>query len=155
VLPHAATAPDWSASVAWRYRKRGGAGVLEPVRHVATIRLADLKEVDAQKERLVRNTEQFVAGRRANNVLLTGARGTGKSSLIKACLNEFAPRGLRLIEVDKADLVDLPDLVDLVAAARALHRLLRRPQLRRGRARLQGAEERARRLGGRRPATTC
>ena len=63
----------------------------------------------------MRNTAQFVAGRGANNVLLTGARGTGKSSLIKACLNEFAPQGLRLIEVDKADLVDLPDLVDLVA----------------------------------------
>ena len=115
VLPHAPTAPDWSASVAWRYRKRGSAGVLEPVRHVATIRLADLKEVDAQKEKLLRNTAQFVAGRPANNVLLTGARGTGKSSLIKACLNEFSGRGLRLIEVDKADLVDLPDLVDLVA----------------------------------------
>ncbi|CAD5372552.1 AAA family ATPase [Rubrivivax sp. A210] len=119
ILPHAATAPDWAASVAFRYRRRGGvssAGVLEPVRHVAGIRLADLKEVDPQKERLLRNTEQFVAGRGANNVLLTGARGTGKSSLVKACLNEFAPRGLRLIEVDKADLVDLPDLVDLVAA---------------------------------------
>ena len=74
-----------------------------------------LVEVDAQKERLLRNTEQFVAGKGANNVLLTGARGTGKSSLIKACLNEFAPRGLRLIEVDKTDLVDLPDIVDLVA----------------------------------------
>ncbi|MEK8030121.1 ATP-binding protein [Ideonella sp. DXS29W] len=108
-------APDWSASVAFRYRKRAGAGVLEPVRHVAGIRLADLKEVDAQKERLARNTEQFVAGASANNVLLTGARGTGKSSLIKACLNEYSARGLRLIEVDKADLVDLPDLVDLVA----------------------------------------
>jgi predicted AAA+ superfamily ATPase len=72
--------------------------------------------VEAQKDRLVRNTEQFVAGRGANNVLLTGARGTGKSSLIKACLNAFAPRGLRLIEVDKADLIDLSDLVDLVAA---------------------------------------
>ncbi|MFP5398401.1 MAG: ATP-binding protein [Gammaproteobacteria bacterium] len=114
-LPHAPQPPDWSASVAFHYRKRGGAGALEPVRHVATIRLADLQEVDAQKQRLVRNTAQFVAGRAANNVLLTGARGTGKSSLIKACLNEFAPRGLRLIEVDKADLVDLPDLVDLVA----------------------------------------
>ena len=115
VLPHAPAAPDWSASVAYRYRKRGGSGVLEPVRHVATIRLADLKEVEPQKEKLLRNTEQFVAGRPANNVLLTGARGTGKSSLIKACLNEFSGRGLRLIEVDKADLVDLPDLVDLVA----------------------------------------
>ncbi len=116
ILPHAATAPDWSASVAFRYRRRGQACILEPVRHLAGIRLADLKEVEPQKERLLRNTEQFVAGRGANNVLLTGARGTGKSSLVKACLNEFAPRGLRLIEVDKADLVDLPDLVDLVAA---------------------------------------
>jgi hypothetical protein len=89
--------------------------VLEPVRHVATIRLVDLKEVEPQKERLLRNTAQFVTGRGANNALLTGARGTGKSSLIKACLNEFSTQGLRLIEVDKADLVDLPDLVDLVA----------------------------------------
>lgn len=112
-------APDWSASIAFRYRRRGasllGGGWLEPVRHVAPIRLADLKEVEPQKERLVRNSEQFVDGRPANNVLLTGARGTGKSSLVKACLNEFAPRGLRLIEIDKADLIDLPDIVDLVA----------------------------------------
>jgi uncharacterized protein len=115
VLPHAPLAPDWTASIAFRYRKRAGSGVIEPVRHVATIRLAQLKEIDVQKERLARNTEQFVAGATANNVLLTGARGTGKSSLIKACLNEYADRGLRLIEVDKADLVDLPDLVDLVA----------------------------------------
>ena len=114
-LPHPAQAPDWSASTAFRYRRRGSVGVLEPVRHVAPISLAQLREVEPQKERLVRNTEQFVCGRGANNVLLTGARGTGKSSLIKACLNEFSPRGLRLIEVDKADLVDLPDLVELVA----------------------------------------
>ena len=115
VLPHPATAPDWAASVAFRYRRRGASVVLEPVRHVATIRLVDLKEVEPQKERLLRNTAQFVTGRGANNALLTGARGTGKSSLIKACLNEFSAQGLRLIEVDKADLVDLPDLVDLVA----------------------------------------
>ena len=116
VLPHPLTAPDWAASIAFRYRRRSAGGsALEPVRHVAPIRLADLVEVEPQKERLVRNTEQFVEGRTANNVLLTGARGTGKSSLIKACLNEFAPRGLRLIEVDKADLVDLTDIVDLVA----------------------------------------
>jgi predicted AAA+ superfamily ATPase len=115
VLPQALSAPDWNASVAFRYRKRGATGRIEPVRHVATIRLAELVEVEPQKQRLLRNTEQFVAGYGANNVLLTGARGTGKSSLIKACLNEFAPRGLRLIEVDKADLVDLPDIVDLVA----------------------------------------
>jgi predicted AAA+ superfamily ATPase len=115
VLPQAVSAPDWAASVAFRYRKRGATGRIEPVRHVATIRLAELVEVEPQKQRLLRNTEQFVAGHGANNVLLTGARGTGKSSLIKACLNEFAPKGLRLIEVDKADLVDLPDIVDLVA----------------------------------------
>ena len=89
--------------------------MLEPVRHVAADPPRRLQEVEPQKERLLRNTAQFVAGHGANNVLLTGARGTGKSSLIKACLNEFAPQGLRLIEVDKADLVDLPDIVDLVA----------------------------------------
>ena len=115
VLPQPLSAPDWKASIAFRYRKRGASGHVEPVRHVARIRLEDLVEVEPQKERLLRNTEQFVAGHGANNVLLTGARGTGKSSLIKACLNEFAPRGLRLIEVDKADLVDLPDIVELVA----------------------------------------
>jgi predicted AAA+ superfamily ATPase len=115
VLPQALSAPDWTASVAFRYRKRGASGRIEPVRHVATIRLSELVEVEPQKQRLLRNTEQFVAGHGANNVLLTGARGTGKSSLIKACLNEFSSQGLRLIEVDKADLVDLPDIVDLVA----------------------------------------
>ncbi len=116
VLPHPLTAPDWNASTAFRYRTRGGTGGrLEPVRHVAGIRLSSLVEVDAQKERIVRNTEQFVAGKAANNMLLTGARGTGKSSLIKACLNEFSAQGLRLIEVDKSDMIDLPDIVDLVA----------------------------------------
>ena len=115
VLPRPPLATDWQASIAFRYRKRGGVGAIEPVRHVATIRLADLKEVEPQKERLLRNTRQFVTGRAANNVLLTGARGTGKSSLIKACLNEYAPQGLRLIEVDKTDLVDLPDIVDQIA----------------------------------------
>lgn len=116
VLPQPLGAPDWSASIAFRYRKRSsGHGVLEPVRHVAQMRLADLQEIDGQKERIERNTRQFVQGLPANNVLLTGARGTGKSSLVKACLNEFAPQGLRLIEVDKADLVDLPDIVDVVS----------------------------------------
>ena len=118
VLPQPLSAPDWGASIAFRYRKRGGTGRIEPVRHVAPIRLSDLVEVEPQKQRLLRNTEQFVAGHGANNVLLTGARGTGKSSLIKACLNEFAPQGVRLIEVDKADLVDLPDIVELVAERR-------------------------------------
>ncbi len=116
VLPQPLGAPDWSLSIAWRYRKRSsGHGTLEPVRHVAAMQLADLKEIDGQKEKIQRNTEQFVLGKPANNVLLTGARGTGKSSLIKACLNAYAGQGLRLIEVDKADLVDLPDIVDVVA----------------------------------------
>jgi predicted AAA+ superfamily ATPase len=117
VLPQPLQAPDWSASVAYRYRKRSsGHGTLEPVRHVAQLGLQDLKEIDQQKEKIKRNTEQFVNGLPANNVLLTGARGTGKSSLIKACLNNYAPRGLRLIEVDKDDLVDLPDIIEVVAA---------------------------------------
>jgi len=115
LLPPALAEPDWDASVAFRYRRRRGAPVLEPIRHLASLRFADLKEIDTQKARLWQNTAQFVQGRPANNVLLTGARGTGKSSLIKACLNEYAAQGLRLIEVDKSDLVDLPDLVDLVA----------------------------------------
>jgi len=116
VLPLPLRAPDWSQAVAWRYRRRaGGHGALEPVHQLASLGLADLKEIDAQKDKIRRNTEQFVAGRPANNVLLTGARGTGKSSLIKACLNAYAPQGLRLIEVDKADIIDLPDIVALVA----------------------------------------
>ncbi len=119
LLPHPLQEPDWSASIAWRYRKRGGAwggAVLDPIRHVSRISYADLKEVDTQKERFARNLAQFVAGRPANHVLLTGARGTGKSSLVKAGLDAHAPDGLRLIEVDKADMVDLPDLIERVAA---------------------------------------
>lgn len=116
VLPQPLTAPEWSASIAYRYRKRSsGHGSLEPVRHIGHMALGDLKEIDDQKEKIQRNTEQFVSGKPANNVLLTGARGTGKSSLIKACLNEYSARGLRLIEVDKADLTDLPDIVDVVS----------------------------------------
>ena len=117
VLPQALSEPDWQASSAYRYRKRSsGHGTLEPVRHVGIMRLADLKEIEPQKDKIQRNTLQFVEGKPANNVLLTGARGTGKSSLIKACLNEYSQQGLRLIEVDKADLVDLPDIVDVVSA---------------------------------------
>ena len=116
ILPQALSVPDWSAAIAYRYRKRSsGHGTLEPVRHVGLLRLADLKEIEPQKEKIQRNTLQFVEGKGANNVLLTGARGTGKSSLIKACLQEYAPLGLRLIEVDKADLTDLPDIVDVVS----------------------------------------
>jgi uncharacterized protein len=110
-------APDFSQALAWRFRRgRTGSPRLEPIAHLQAIRLDDLREVDAQKHRLLANTRQFVAGRSANNVLLSGARGTGKSSLIKACLNEFGAQGLRLIEIDKHDLVDLPDVLDVVRA---------------------------------------
>ena len=117
ILPQPLSAPpDWNASIAWRYRRRNsGHGVLEPVKHVATMALDSLREIDVQKEKIERNTRQFVEGKPANNVLLTGARGTGKSSLIRACLQAYAPQGLRLIEVDKAELTDLPDIVEVVS----------------------------------------
>lgn len=119
LLPQAGVAPDWQSAFAFRWRKRGGkdgSGYLQPVAHASAIRLDDLHHIAPQKEQIEQNTRQFVEGRPANNVLLTGARGTGKSSLIKACLNQYKDRGLRLIEVDKEDLADLPDIVDLVAA---------------------------------------
>src|SRR5215467_2633711 len=105
LLPGEAPPTDWSASVAFRWRKRNGKGAIEPVRHVHRIALKDLRGIDAQKQLVEQNTRQFVEGHPANNVLLTGARGTGKSSLIKALLNKYADKGLRLIEVDKQDLV--------------------------------------------------
>ncbi len=112
-------APDWKASVAFRWRRRatalGSFGQLVAVRHPATLSLTDLQNIEPQKALIEQNTRQFVSRKPANNVLLTGARGTGKSSLIKACLNAFHAKGLRLIEVDKDDLVDLPDIVELVA----------------------------------------
>lgn len=116
ILPQPLSQPDWTASIAYRYRKRSsGHGVIEPVRHVGAMKLDQLKEIDQQKEKIQRNTEQFVRGLPANNVLLTGARGTGKSSLIRACLHTYAGQGLRLIEVDKGDMVDLPDIVEIVS----------------------------------------
>ncbi len=118
LLPAEPAATDWKASIAFRWRKRGGRGgrgAIEIVRHVHQIGLADLHGIDRQKKIVERNTRQFVDGYPANNVLLTGARGTGKSSLIKALLNKYAPRGLRVIEVEKQDLIDLPDIVDLIA----------------------------------------
>jgi hypothetical protein len=116
LLPPAPPPVDWGAGIAFRWRKRGGRGRIEPVAHPHRIRLADLRGIEHQKSLVERNTRQFVAGRPANNVLLTGSRGTGKSSLVKALLNRFHREWLRLIEVDKQDLIDLPDIVDLVAS---------------------------------------
>jgi len=112
-LPETPADPDWSG-LAFRWRQQHGGARLQAVRQPHRIRLADLRGVDAQKELLVRNTRQFLRGLPANNVLLTGARGTGKSSLVKALLSEFAADGLRLVEVDKADLIDLMDITDLL-----------------------------------------
>lgn len=114
LLPPATPETDWSTT-AFRWRvARDGRGHLQAVHHPSHIRLDDLRNIGPQKEAIEQNTRQFITGRPANNVLLTGARGTGKSSLIKACLAQFADRGLRLIEVDKEHLVDLPDIVELI-----------------------------------------
>lgn len=115
ILPDKPAPPDWSASIAFRWRRKGARGAIEPVSHVHRIELGELYGIDDQKQLIEQNTRQFVEGYPANNVLLTGARGTGKSSLIKALLNKYAPRGLRLIEVEKQDLIDLPEIVDLIA----------------------------------------
>ena len=101
---------DWGVTVAaiWRQRKE----YLRPVQQVDPIRLDELLGIDSQKEQLIHNTERFLEKLPANNALLWGARGTGKSSLIKALLNAYKGRGLRLIEVDKEDMVYLPEIVD-------------------------------------------
>lgn len=112
-LPPAPPPIDWSAH-AYRWRKRGSRGWLDAVRHVSHINLEDLQHIERQKGVIDRNTRHFLEGKPANNVLMTGARGTGKSSLVKAMLAAYAHQGLRLIEVDKSDLGDLGDIVDLI-----------------------------------------
>ncbi|AHN28524.1 AAA family ATPase [Snodgrassella alvi] len=115
ILPPLAQEPDWTA-VAYRWHKLGNKGILESLPHPHTFSLDCLAAVDEQRRQLVRNTEQFLAGRPANNVLMTGARGTGKSSLVKALLHQYADQGLRLVEVDKSDLLTLPALLSLLTA---------------------------------------
>ena len=115
LLPPAPPPVDWRASIAFRWRKTSRRAFIQPVKNLHRIRLSDLHGIDGQKALIEQNTLQFVEGRTANNALLTGARGTGKSSLVKAVLEKFHHRGLRLIEVEKHDLIDLPDIVDQVA----------------------------------------
>ena len=118
-MPKELTESDWQSAVAFRWRRKdtllGKLGYLQPVIHTSTIRFDDLQHVDRQKNLIQENTAHFVAKKPANNVLLTGARGTGKSSLIKAALNEYASKGLRLVEVDKEHLADLGDITDILA----------------------------------------
>ena len=113
VLPPVATDIDWNA-LAWRWQVKQGRGYLRAVDHPHHIVLDAICNVDEQKSEIVRNTAQFVNGFPANNVLLTGARGTGKSTLVKALLSEFSKDGLRLVEVEKEDLVDLPEIVEIL-----------------------------------------
>ena len=118
-LPKQLTEEQWSSSTAFRWRRRdsifGSIGFLQPVKHVSDITFEDLKNIDRQRDAIRDNTKNFIQSKPANNILLTGARGTGKSSLIKASLHEFAGQGLRLIEVEKEHLADLADITDLLA----------------------------------------
>ncbi|MDP2227060.1 MAG: ATP-binding protein [Moraxellaceae bacterium] len=113
-LPAAAPLPDFDGGLAFRWRAHPHGGWLETVTDLSPIRLDDLQGIDRQKAEIRRNTEQFVQGHSANNVLLTGSRGTGKSSLVKALINEFGSQGLRVVEVDKGLLHELPDIVALL-----------------------------------------
>jgi predicted AAA+ superfamily ATPase len=112
LLPAVPAPPDWQSGLAYRWRRQTYGGYLQVVKHPHRLRLRDLRQIDRQKHELERNTRQFLAGQPCNNALLWGARGTGKSSLIKALLAEYGDRGLRLIEVDKYDLIDLADIVE-------------------------------------------
>lgn len=114
LLPPEQQEPDWRA-IAYRWQKVGASGVLISLPHPNTFSLSRLASVDKQMKRLVKNTEQFLSGKTANNVLLSGARGTGKSSLVKALLHEYHQQGLRLIEVDKTDLITLPSLLKILS----------------------------------------
>src|SRR3546814_8745799 len=115
-LPPTPTATDWSAR-AYRWRKRGARGWLDAVARIAPMHLHDLQHIDRQKGIIERNTLAFLNRKPANNVLMTGARGTGKSSLVRAMLDAYGDRGLRLIEVDKADMGDLGEIIDQIGRA--------------------------------------
>ncbi|KTT47817.1 ATPase AAA [Pseudomonas oryzihabitans] len=115
LLPHRREPLDWQHCYAARWRREGHGGYLQPLEVNLELRLADLLGIDRQRDQLARNTRQFVAGLPANHTLLWGARGTGKSSLIRALLAEYAADGLRLIEIERDDLADLPRAVEQLA----------------------------------------
>lgn len=114
LLPRPIPDIDWKVTTAANWRRHSFAGYLEPLEAVERISLDDLLGIDEQKQVVEENTRQFLAGLPANNCLLWGTRGTGKSSLVRAMLNRYADRGLRVIQVDKDDLVHLPDIVDAI-----------------------------------------
>ena len=115
LLPAQRAPLDWDTSLAARWHREGQGGYLQALNVSLDMKLNDLIGIDRQCELLSRNTRQFVSGLPANHVLLWGARGTGKSSLIRALLAEYAPAGLRLIEIERDHLADLPKLVDQLA----------------------------------------
>ena len=115
LLPAQRAPLDWDTSLAARWHREGQGGYLQALNVSLDMKLNDLIGIDRQCELLSRNTRQFVSGLPANHVLLWGARGTGKSSLIRALLAEHAPAGLRLIEIERDHLADLPKLVDQLA----------------------------------------
>lgn len=112
LLPKPVAKMDWSASHAANWRRHSFAGFLEPISSIESMQLNDLLGIDRQKKVVEENTRQFLAGYPANNILLWGTRGTGKSSLVRALLHTYAPQGLRVVQVDKSDLIHLPDIVD-------------------------------------------
>jgi len=114
LLPRPVTPLDWSTCPAANWRRRSFSGFLDPIMSFASMSPDDLLGIDRQKQVVEENTRQFLAGYPANNILLWGTRGTGKSSLVRALLQTYAPQGLRVVQVDKSDLVNLPDIVDRI-----------------------------------------
>ncbi len=114
LLPRTVKPVDWSSCYAANWRRHSFSGYLEPVRVTDTTRLTELLGVEKQIEVMEHNTRQFLAGLPANNALLWGSRGTGKSSIIKALLNEYAPKGLRIIQIEKEDLIYLSEIFSVV-----------------------------------------
>ncbi|MEE5098167.1 ATP-binding protein [Pseudomonas alliivorans] len=112
LLPALREPVDWTQTLAARWVREGRSGYLMPLEVSLDMRLSDLIGVDLQREQLGRNTRQFIDGLPANHALLWGSRGTGKSSLIRALLAEYAASGLRLIEIERDHLGDLPRLVE-------------------------------------------
>ena len=110
LLPQAVAPIDWAGVTAANWRRHSFAGYLEPIEHIEATRLDELVGIERQKTILEKNTRQFLRGYPANNALLWGSRGTGKSSLVRALLNKYAPDGLRIIQIDRHDLDFLPDI---------------------------------------------